>query len=114
MPRATASRRKFWFGCESRTWTCGRSIEVRDSKLMRLNTTWMIYLCTLMLMTTGIVMVYSSSAAIAARETMRKATESGRDLKETETIAKLTTHSTYYLQRQVIFAAIAVVAMLLM
>ncbi|MGI8908316.1 MAG: putative lipid II flippase FtsW [Candidatus Sumerlaeaceae bacterium] len=81
---------------------------------MRLNTTWMIYLCTLMLMTTGIVMVYSSSAAIAARETMRKATEPGRDLKDTEAIIQTSTHSSYYLQRQVIFAAIGVLVMLLM
>ena len=80
---------------------------------MRLNTTWLIYLCTLMLMTTGIVMVYSSSAAIAARETMRKATEPGKDLKDPDAIVQTSTHSTYYLQRQVIFAAIAVIAMLL-
>jgi cell division protein FtsW len=80
---------------------------------MRLNTTWLIYLCTLMLMTTGIVMVYSSSAAIAARETMRKATEPGKDLKDTEAILQTSTHSTYYLQRQVLFVGIAVVAMLL-
>jgi len=80
---------------------------------MRLNTTWLIYLCTLMLMTTGVVMVYSSSAAIAARVTLNKVSEVGKDLKDVEAITATTAHSTYFLKRQGIFAFVAIIAMLL-
>jgi cell division protein FtsW len=81
---------------------------------MRLNTTWLIYLCTLMLVTTGVIMVYSSSAAIAARDTLRKSAEKAkdRDVPSTETILETTTHSTYYLKRQAGFAVVAIVVML--
>lgn len=80
---------------------------------MRLNTTWLIYLCALILVTTGVVMVYSSSAAIAARETVRQANENEKNLKDTEAILATSTHSTYYLKRQAIFAVLAIASMLL-
>lgn len=80
--------------------------------MRRSNTTLLIFLCTLTLMTIGIVMVYSSSAAIAARDTM------SASLKLAQTVGgispgDISAHSDYYLRRQVIWAAISVVAMLI-
>jgi cell division protein FtsW len=82
--------------------------------MTRLNTTWLIYLCTLMLVTTGVVMVYSSSAALAARETLRKSTEKAKDRgnSDTDFILETTTHSTLFLKRQAVFAVLAIITML--
>ncbi len=78
---------------------------------MRFNTTWIIFLTTLTLIMTGVVMVYSTSAAIAARETSRLAMEK-RDSTDTAAILDLTSHSTYFLERQGLFALLGIVAML--
>lgn len=67
-----------------------------------------------MLMTTGIVMVYSSSAAIAAREPLRRQ-EADRLTNATAAAqkpAEAAIHSPYYLKRQAIWAIIAIIALL--
>ena len=78
---------------------------------MKLRTTWLIFLCTLALLTVGIVMVCSSSAAIAARELNKAKVEHTAGLPETGTI-QLTTHSFFYLKRQAAWAALSIIGLL--
>lgn len=78
---------------------------------MRFNTTWLIFISVMMLITTSVVMVYSTSAAIAAREEARKHVEV-RDTADTEAILDMTNHSGVYLKRQVVFAILGVFVML--
>jgi len=78
---------------------------------LRSNRTWLIFLCTMILVTLGIVMVYSSSAAIAAK-----------DLHQREAAAALgggdefgdpgaSIHSYHYLRRQVMWVGFGLVAL---
>lgn len=78
---------------------------------MRFHTTWIIFLCALMLITTSVVMVYSTSAAIAARNETKKNAEH-RETADTETILSMSSHSTYFLKRQGIYAVLGILAML--
>ncbi len=87
-----------------------QSVLERNS-LMRFNTTWIIFLTTLTLIMTGVVMVYSTSASIAARETTRLALEN-REATDTAAILEMSNHSTFFLQRQGLFALLGIVAML--
>jgi cell division protein FtsW len=64
-----------------------------------------------MLITTGVVMVYSTSAAIAAREETRRNADI-RETADTETILGMTSHSTYFLKRQGLYAILGIIAML--
>lgn len=77
---------------------------------MRLNTTWLIFLCTMMLLTIGIVMVYSSSAAIAAREN-KTDVEAIRNA-DPEAAIQVSAHSSYFLKRQAIWAVLSIGALL--
>ncbi len=77
---------------------------------MKLNTTWLIFLCTLALLTIGIVMVTSSSAAIAAREANKVQMETAVPSGGADRI-QLTTHSYYYTKRQVGWALISILAL---
>lgn len=79
---------------------------------MRLNTTWLIFLTTMMLLTIGIVMVYSSSAAIAARETMSQELDRSRNVDPTDAM-QFSAHSSRYLKRQTVWAFISVIALLI-
>ena len=78
---------------------------------MRFNTTWIIFISVMMLITTSVVMVYSTSAAIAAREEARKHAEV-RETADTEAILEMTSHSTYFLKRQIIYAVLGIIVML--
>lgn len=79
--------------------------------MKRLNTTLLIFLTTLALMTIGIVMVYSSSAAIAAREAMTQQNAQGAEMLA-ENLSELSTHSDYYLKRQALWSGLGIVALL--
>ena len=69
----------------------------------------------MLLVTIGIVMVYSSSAAIAAREQrlveMRRSSGEPETLSATEKASQATDHSFYYLERQVIWAGVGLIAL---
>jgi cell division protein FtsW len=78
---------------------------------MKLRTTWLIFLCTLALLTVGIVMVCSSSAAIAARELNKVKVEKQAGLPESGAI-QLTTHSFFYLKRQAAWATLSIIGLL--
>lgn len=78
---------------------------------MKLNTTLMIFLCTMTLLTLGVVMITSSSAAIAARELNKVQVESKGGGVEAER-PKLTSHSYFYTKRQILWAGIAFVFMI--
>jgi len=79
---------------------------------MRFKTTWLIFLTTLTLIMTGVVMVYSSSAASAARGITRKAMENF-DATDTTAILQMSTHSMKYLERQAVFAMLGIIALLI-
>ncbi|MBX7244083.1 MAG: putative lipid II flippase FtsW [Candidatus Sumerlaeaceae bacterium] len=98
---------------------------------MRPNTTWLLFVVTLMLVTTGIVMVYSSSAAIAKRdERVAKMRAQKEALKNSDkTLANdprfqaaatpsldededNSLHSFTYLQRQAIFTLLGIIGLL--
>lgn len=79
---------------------------------MRFSTTWIIFVCTMALLTIGIIMVYSSSAAIAARETMRMELSKPVDA-DTDSALRFSAHSSYFLKRQAVWAALSIVAMLI-
>lgn len=79
---------------------------------MRFKTTWLIFLTTLCLLMTGVVMVYSTSAAAAARGDTRKITES-LQATDTNAILQMSGHSMRYLQRQAIFAVLGIIALLI-
>ena len=78
---------------------------------MRSNRTWLIFLCTMMLVTLGIVMVYSSSAAIAARDVHQRDTAALLGEQASGEAAHVSIHSYYYLRRQVVWAALGLVAL---
>jgi cell division protein FtsW len=78
---------------------------------MRLNTTFLIFVTTLMLVSVGVVMVYSSSAAIAARETIRHEIEAPATA-QTRPDVPVSAHSFFYLIRQAVWAGISIIAML--
>lgn len=104
--------------------------------MKRLGPTWIIFCVTIALMTLGLVMVYSGSAGIAARETLRKATVAGQlpaaaagsaaaaqgaaggtridAAAAADPATLLTSHSGYYLTRQGFWVFAGLVAMLLM
>jgi cell division protein FtsW len=78
---------------------------------MRLNTTWLVFLCALMLVTIGVVMVYSSSAPLAARNTIAKQIESTATLSTKQT-SNASAHSSFYLKRQALWAFASVLTLL--
>lgn len=83
---------------------------------MRFNTTWIIFLTALTLIMTGVVMVYSTSASIAAsiqasivKKEMGNNAPSQNDV---ETITQMSNHNTSFLERQGVFAILGIIAML--
>lgn len=80
---------------------------------LRSNRTWLIFLCTMILVTFGIVMVYSSSAAIAARDVHQRETATLLDEHDPDFATHLSIHSYHYLRRQVVWAMCGLVALAL-
>lgn len=78
---------------------------------MKLNTTLLIFLCTMTLLTLGVVMITSSSAAIAAREINKAQVDTKGGGVEAER-PKLTSHSYFYTKRQIMWAGIAFMFMI--
>jgi cell division protein FtsW len=78
---------------------------------MKLNTTLMIFLCTMTLLTLGVVMITSSSAAIAARDINKAQVETKGGGVEAER-PTLTSHSYYYTKRQIVWAGLAFICMI--
>lgn len=79
---------------------------------MKLNTTVLIFLCTMALVTLGVVMVTSTSAAIAARELNKQQVEQNAGGVSSER-PKITSHSYFYTKRQFVWAIVSVAAMLI-
>ena len=79
---------------------------------MKLNTTVLIFLCTMALVTLGVVMVTSSSAAIAARELNKQQVEQIAGGVSSER-PKITSHSYYYTKRQFLWVVVSVAAMMI-
>ncbi len=82
---------------------------------MRFNTTWIIFLTSLTLIMTGVVMVYSTSASIAASMTASSAKkQSGgkAHANDVESITRMSNHNTTFLERQGAFAILGIIAML--
>lgn len=78
---------------------------------MRFKTTWIIFYTTLALIMTGVVMVYSTSAALAARHnSIPRLDHPG--MVDTASILEMSSHSMRYLYRQAIFAALGICALL--
>lgn len=75
---------------------------------MRYNTTWLIFLCALTLITTGVVMVYSSSAAIAVRNETKKSLEQQKEAGSIEGILNFSAHSSSFAVKQGIFALLGI------
>ncbi|MCX7017444.1 MAG: putative lipid II flippase FtsW [bacterium] len=80
---------------------------------MKSSLTWLIFIVTLTLLTTGVVMVYSSSAASAAREAMRDDQRSSALApRANDATLDMSAHSFYYLKRQVVWVVLSIIAML--
>lgn len=78
---------------------------------MRFRPTWIIFYTTLLLIMIGVIMVYSTSAAAAARGWAAPALEK-MDGSNTTAVLEMSGHSMRYLARQAIFAFLGVAAML--
>lgn len=77
------------------------------------NTTWLIFLTALALITTGVVMVYSASAGIAAREQVRQMNQQNSHMSAEEIAATSVSHSAYYLKRQGFWVVIGILGLLI-